>query len=326
MSCILPWWISRGLHRFVVAGGDMAIMEGLVSLILCSAIIVVCAVGAIVLVVVKEGSSASSAVYTDDLWKASCSSLHPFWLLAFRFLAFIYASTILTTDTVISGFSIFYFYTQWSFTLLIFYFGLAIVVSALAASRSRLSSSSFPSSESTVGFIKGYYNGSDDVESKNAVTTLQMYWETVFADNEEFATLPGFLMQITFQTLAGAAMLTDAVYWLGIFPLMKDLPRTYDFLEINLHGMNVVFVIVDIMLSRMKFPWFRGAYFTMWTVIYVLFQWSVHALGVDWWPYPFLDPTQTYAPLWYLALCISHVVCYGLIWGVTYLKRRFLTC
>lgn len=304
----------------------MAIMEGLVSLILCSAIIVVCAVAAIVLIVVKEGSSASSAVHTDNLWKPSCSSLHPFWLLAFRFLAFVYASTILTTDVIIAGFSIFYFYTQWSFLLLIIYFGLATVVSALAASRSRLSSSFIPNSESTVGFIKGYYNGGDDVESKNAIATLQMYWETVFTENEELASFPGFLMQIIFQTLAGAAMLTDAVYWMGIFPLMKELPRTYDFLEINLHGMNVVFLLVDILLSRMTFPWFRGAYFTMWTVTYVLFQWSVHALGVQWWPYPFLDPTQQYAPLWYLLLCGAHVICYGLICGVAYLKHRFSNC
>lgn len=304
----------------------MAIMEGLISLLLCSAIIVVCAVAGTVLIVLKEGSSSSSPVYTDDLWKPSCTCLHPFWLLAFRFLACLYSTTILITDVVASGFSIFYFYTQWSFLLLIAYFGIATVVSALAASRSRLSGSYFARSENAVGLIKGYYNGGGDVESKNAIATLQMYWETVFAENEELASVPGFLMQIVFQTVAGAAMLTDAVYWLGLFPLMKDLPRSYDFLEINLHGMNVVFIIVDMMLSRMSFPWFRGAYFTLWTAIYVLFQWSVHALGVQWWPYPFLDPTQKYAPIWYLILCAAHIVCYGLMWGVASIKRRVSKC
>eukprot|EP00250_Pteridium_aquilinum_P035460 c9455_g1_i1 orf=323-1237(+) len=300
-------------------------MEGLVSLLLCSATVVVCAVGAIVLIVLKEGSSSTSAVYTDDLWKPSFRSLHPFWLLAFRFLAFLYSSTILTTDVVTSGFGIFYFYTQWSFVLLIIYFGLATLYSAQAAARSRLSSAFYPDSESAVGFLKGYYNGGD-VESKNAIATLQMYWETVFAENEELASYSGYLMQIIFQTLAGAATLTDAVYWLGIFPLMKDLPRTYDFLEINLHGMNLVFIIADMTLSRMRFSWFRGAYFTMWTCVYVLFQWSVHALGVQWWPYPFLDPTQQYAPLWYLVLCGAHVACYGLMCGVASLKHYLINC
>ncbi|MCO5612639.1 hypothetical protein L7F22_066908 [Adiantum nelumboides] len=304
----------------------MAVIEGLVSLLLCSVIIVVCVVAAIVLIVVKEGSSYSSAVYTDNLWKPSCTSVHPFWLLAFRFLAFLYSSTILVTDTIVSGFGIFYFYTQWSFVLLITYFGIATVVSALAASRSRLSGTPFSKSESAVGLIKGFYNGSGDVESKNTIATLQMYWETVFAQDEELASYWGFLMQIIFQSVAGAAVLTDAVYWLGLFPFMKDLPRSYDFLEINLHGMNVVFILVDMMLNRMSFPWYRGAYFTLWTAVYVLFQWSVHALGVQWWPYPFLDPTQKYAPIWYLVLCGAHVVCYGLMWGLASLKHRFGDC
>ena len=34
------------------------------------------------------------------------------------------------------------------------------------------------------------------------------------------------------QTLGGAVVLTDIVYWLGIFPLLKDIPRSYDFVSI----------------------------------------------------------------------------------------------
>lgn len=303
----------------------MPVMEGLVSLLLCSAVLVVCSVSAIVLIVVKEGGS-SSAVYTDDIWKPSCSSLHPFWLLAFRFLAFLYASAILVTDVASYGFNVFYFYTQWSFLLLIIYFGLATLLSARAASRSRLSNSFDTQYDSNIGFLKGYYNGGGDLESKNAIATLQMYWETVFAENEELAPFSGFLMQIIFQTLAGAAVLTDTVYWMGIFPLLREIPRTYDFLEINLHGMNTVFLLVDIMLNRMSFPWFRGAYFSLWTGIYVLFQWSMHAVGLQWWPYPFLDPTQRYAPLWYVIMCVVHLLCYGLVCFVVSLKHRFLRC
>ncbi|KAH7302768.1 hypothetical protein KP509_23G086200 [Ceratopteris richardii] len=177
-----------------------------------------------------------------------------------------------------------------------------------------------------MGFMKGYYNMDSDVESKNAIATLQMYWETVFAETEDLASFWGFLMQMIFQTSAGAVLFTDIVYWLGLFPLMKELGRSYDFLEVNLHGTNAVFILADVMLNRMSFPWFRGAYFTLWTGAYVLFQWSAHAFGLEWWPYPFLDPTKKYAPIWYLILCGGHMVCYGFVWGVAKVKRRLITC
>jgi hypothetical protein len=82
------------------------------------------------------------------------------------------------------------------------------------------------------------------------------------------------------------------------------------------------------------FPWFRMGYFCLWTVTYVIFQWIVHACINLWynkplflvltqllrrrkthyytllsntsflswkqrWPYPFLDLSSSFAPLWY---------------------------
>ncbi|MCL7034443.1 hypothetical protein MKW94_000452, partial [Papaver nudicaule] len=60
-----------------------------------------------------------------------------------------------------------------------------------------------------------------------------------------------------------------------------------------------------------RFPWFRFAYFILWTAIYVIFQWVIHACVSLWWPYPFLDLSSSYAPLWYLAVGLMHIPCYG---------------
>ncbi|XP_048617269.1 uncharacterized protein LOC125589082 [Brassica napus] len=46
-------------------------------------------------------------------------------------------------------------------------------------------------------------------------------------------------------------------------------------------------------------PLFRVSYFVVWTGVFVLFQWIVHACVSFWWPHPFLDLSSPYAPLWY---------------------------
>lgn len=286
-------------------------------LLLCSGEVVLVSVSTIVLLVLKEGSS---LVYADDIWKPSCHAIHPSWLLGFRSVAFLYASAILATDIYSDGLSVFYFYTQWAFLLLIIYFGIASMFSLRAVTRLANASR-----EDSISFLKGYQI--EDEENKTAMASLKMYWETIVAETEQLAPFSGFLVQVLFQTLAGAAVLTDLVYWLGIFPVMKDIPRSYDFLEVNLHGVNCVLLLVEMSLNRMSFPWYRGAYFTLWSAVYVLFQWSVHALGmIEWWPYPFLDPTQRFAPVWYAMLCAGHVLCYGVLCSIESLKRRIFRC
>lgn len=37
------------------------------------------------------------------------------------------------------------------------------------------------------------------------------------------------------------------------------------------------------------FPWFRMAYFVLWSCIYVIFQWILHARGFSWWACYFVN-------------------------------------
>ncbi|KAM0060584.1 hypothetical protein Hdeb2414_s0004g00125861 [Helianthus debilis subsp. tardiflorus] len=42
------------------------------------------------------------------------------------------------------------------------------------------------------------------------------------------------------------------------------------------------------------------------------------------WPYPFLDLASSFSPLWYLAVALLHVPCYGIFVLVIKLKHFLL--
>jgi hypothetical protein len=70
-------------------------------------------------------------------------------------------------------------------------------------------------------------------------------------------------------------------------------------LLIGTHSINVVFMIGDTAMNSLRFPWFRIAYFLLWTGAFVNVQWLIHASISIWWPYPFLDLAFPKAPVWY---------------------------
>ncbi|WCJ43375.1 hypothetical protein M5689_024118 [Euphorbia peplus] len=55
-------------------------------------------------------------------------------------------------------------------------------------------------------------------------------------------------------------------------------------------------------LNCLRFLVLRIAYFILWTSVFVIFQWIIHACISMWWPYPFLDLSFPCAPLWYMGL------------------------
>ncbi|PNX62801.1 hypothetical protein L195_g053172, partial [Trifolium pratense] len=66
---------------------------------------------------------------------------------------------------------------------------------------------------------------------------------------------------------------------------------------VGMHSVNAVLLLGETSLNCMSFPVFRFAYFILWTVTFVIFQWIIHAAVSLWWPYPFLDLSSPYAPL-----------------------------
>ncbi|GER55140.1 integral membrane Yip1 family protein [Striga asiatica] len=127
------------------------------------------------------------------------------------------------------------------------------------------------------------------------------------------------------QICAGAVMLTDIVFWCVLLPFMTGENFQLTLLIGCMHSVNAVFLILESALNKLyskliilnlhifqPFDWFGLIYFILWSCAYVVFQWLLHACCLTWWPYPFLDLSTPWAPVWYLALALVHIPCYGL--------------
>ncbi|KAF8399675.1 hypothetical protein HHK36_015546 [Tetracentron sinense] len=253
----------------------------------------------------------AGSLYDGESWRPSLKELHPAWLLAFRFFAFAVLLALLIANVVVDGGGIFYYYTQWTFALVTMYFGSASMKSVFFALGSLLSTYGCYQYQNQVGGNKIDHEGLD---AERGTYMAPTHGENVNMSNmakisdpqdghhvHQIAGIWGYVFQVLFQMNAGAVMLTDCVFWLIIVPFLtiKDFNLNF-FKADNYDAFNqCCFLLGDTALNCLRFPWFRIAYFILWTSIFVIFQWIVHACVSIWWPYPFLDLSSPYAPIWY---------------------------
>ncbi|KAF5177115.1 transmembrane protein [Thalictrum thalictroides] len=248
----------------------------------CALIIFLPTIGAFVLLSRLQKPHLNSS----DLWLPCWRNLNPVWLLIYRALVVSCMSWLLYEVTILYGVPIFFFYTQWTFTLVIAYFALGTIISAHGCWK---------------------------------------YLKTAVVENEEDnvkerAGFWGYLMLIVYQTCAGAVMLTDIVFWGLLLPFQSEGQFVLTLLIGCMHGVNLLFLLLDTALNNLPFPWFRMAYFVFWSCTYIIFQWTLHARGISWWPYAFLELSTPWAPVWYLAIALIHIPCYGFYVLVVKLK------
>ncbi|OWM90501.1 uncharacterized protein LOC116187033 [Punica granatum] len=262
-------------------------------------------------------------LYDEETFSPCLKGVQPAWLLGFRALAFALLLLMLIAAVVVDGPSIYYYYTQWTCTLITIYFGLGLLLSVRgcfknhnAAGGERINNVEIDSergisaaSTPAENFIKSISSKAPDPHIDQARQTSG-FW--------------GYALQILFQVNAGAVVLTDCVFWLIIVPFLMEKHYRLSFLDINMHTINVVLLLIDAALNCLRFPLFRIAYFFSWTVFFVIFQWILHACVPIWWPYPFLDLSSRYAPIWYLSVALMHLPCYGVFALVIKLKHSLL--
>ncbi|KAL1539349.1 hypothetical protein AAHA92_27978 [Salvia divinorum] len=246
-------------------------------------------------------------------WATSSSSIHPVWLLGFRIVAFCTLLGLILADTILHGVGIFYYYTQWTFTLVTIYFGIASSLSILGCLRCCITRET-----------KGDHSIVADAEHGLFVPPPDT---TKTSSNDSHNPTPvtpsitEYAFQIIFQICAGAVMLTDSVYWLVLYSKEDDIT----FLVVCMHSMNAVFLLGDTILNALSFPFFRIAYFALWTCVFVIFQWIIHACVSMSWPYTFLDLSSPYAPLWYLGVGLMQIPLYGIFSLIFKIKQRYLS-
>ncbi|KAI3931313.1 hypothetical protein MKX01_040230 [Papaver californicum] len=271
------------------------------------------------------------------IWRPCLKQIHPACLLAFRVFAFGTLLTFLVWNIVIGGAGIFFYYTQWTFASVIIYFGLGSLLSIYGCYQycTRAVGDHVMLDEDRGSYVAPMpeENGNEGNISKSWVPEQHYVCKT--------AGTWGYIFQTMFQMNAGAVILTDFVYWLVLYPLLSHLPQyhykptlfrlsisssiCFLFCAFHMHSLNAVFLLVDTILNCLQFPWFRITYFLLWTGIFVIFQWIMHACVSIWWPYPFLDLSSSYAPLWYLGVAVIHLPCYFFFALITKLKHSLLS-
>ncbi|XP_010533942.1 PREDICTED: uncharacterized protein LOC104809601 [Tarenaya hassleriana] len=263
----------------------------------------------------------TGTVFEDEAWNTCLKGIHPTWLLAYRVFAFVAMSALLISNVVRDGGGIFYFYTEWTFTLVTLYFGYASSLSIYGCFfiHDKEDGRNMESYTSTDAAEQGVYGLTAIDEAVNISKASDTCEEVPL---RKTAGLWVYIFQVVFQTCAGAVVLTDIVFWLLLYPFTKG--SKLSFLAACMHSLNAVFLLGDTALNALRFPLFRIAYFVLWSVAFMMYQWIVHAFNNIWWPYQFLDLSSRYAPLWYLGVGVMHLPCYGLFALIFKLKNNLL--
>ncbi|KAG5520891.1 hypothetical protein RHGRI_033453 [Rhododendron griersonianum] len=256
-------------------------------------------------------------LYKDETWRTSLKVIRPAWLLAYRVTAFIVLLSLLILNVVLDGGGIFYYYTQWTFSLVTLYFGLASLFSIHGcrqccheAGGARVDQVALDAERGTYVALSLEENANKPSMSKSLHPGLNSHEEYLA---QKTAGIWGYIFQIIYQICAGAVVLTDCVFWFIIFPFLTSDDYSLDFIDATFHSLNAVLLLGDVILN------------CLWTSIYVIFQWIVHACVSMWWPYPFLDLSTPYAPIWYLAVGLLHLPCYGAFALIVRLKNYWLS-
>ncbi|KAL3725234.1 hypothetical protein ACJRO7_030272 [Eucalyptus globulus] len=272
-----------------------------------------------------QGSVPKSHVGSAQLWTSCWRGVHPGWLFGTRLCSCLVMIGFMFQDIDDWGVSVYMYYTEWTFSLVMIYFAVGSVVSAYGCWSHYMPS---PSANGTRGEFKR-----DLEESRTTASNLNREQEISgsklrcrYTEEEilERAGFWGYLMQSLYQTCAGAVVMTDVVFWCVIVPFMSTERLGLNVVMGCMHTLNAFFLLVDTALNNLPFPWFRFAYFTLWSSIYVIFQWVIHACGYSWWPYPFLILSTPWAALWYFVLAVLHIPCYSAYALIVKAKNSFL--
>ncbi|PKI42666.1 hypothetical protein CRG98_036948 [Punica granatum] len=273
----------------------------------------------------ENRQSNAGFLHKDEPWRTCLKGIRPAWLLGYRVFAFAVLFSLITTNIVLNGGGIFFFYTQWTFALVTVYFALGSTFSICGCFLYRGQTSGDRANNQNLNSEHGTYAPLSLKEKVDVHDVHEASNNEEKSADSESAGFWSYIFQIVYQTAGGAVILTDSVFWLVLYPFVVSSDYRLNFMDVCLHSLNAVFLLGDALLNDMRFPIFRFAYFILWTCIYVVFQWIIHACISLWWPYPFLDLKTPYAPLWYLGVALWHVPCYGIFTLVVRLKRLWLS-
>ncbi|KAF3592506.1 hypothetical protein DY000_02025475 [Brassica cretica] len=169
----------------------------------------------------------SYSEHSEDIWRPSLKQIHPGWLLGFRVLAFCFLLTSNIVRLAFRGFRIYYYYTQWTFTLITIYFGMGSLFSVYGCFQHKKQlSRSTPidqvANDAEIRLLLPLLNGEN-----------MLFIEKIRPSDSKTLGSCVKLFHIIFQTSAGAAVLTDSIYWTVIFPFLSLQDYEMSFVDVH---------------------------------------------------------------------------------------------
>ncbi|KAK4774267.1 hypothetical protein SAY86_009202 [Trapa natans] len=158
------------------------------------------------------------------LWASCWRGVHPGWLLAIRVGSFAVLGGFLAWDIVEWDPTIFVYYTEWTFTLVMIYFALGSILSVYGCwvyATKPASTNRYVNEPPTSDLEESDYTSFNTYREREFQRSKlgNQYTEEYILQRAGFC---GYLMQIAYQTSAGAVILTDIVFWCVIVPFMSN--------------------------------------------------------------------------------------------------------
>ncbi|XP_017417338.1 uncharacterized protein LOC108328064 isoform X2 [Vigna angularis] len=190
-------------------------------------------------------------VSTSQLWTSCWQGLHPFCLLCTRFLSFVIMLLFLLWDVLLYDARIFVYYTEWTFALVIVYFALGTTISVYGCWK--LLNKPLIHNGKKDEFLSRDVEQINTYQEKEAKDSIKLERRYVEEDFEQRAGFWGYLMQTTYQTCAGAAILTDILFWGVIVPFLQISHLRLSPLMGCMHALNAFFLLLDTALNNLVF-------------------------------------------------------------------------
>jgi len=245
-------------------------------------------------------------VQQQDLWGTVPNDARAnLGLLVFRVLSCLYHLSVHVSLLVLNDekWSLYRFFTIWSYTVLIIYFGVGSCWSLKGSLFCLLGE---------LLIFSGYlhYRKSGTWEDTKTVGPF------------------GLVFIVLFELNCTMVLLVDTVLWGILFPWAAkdgmDLSIFLNFWSYNQHGTNFLFMLVEFAFATVPFFPADVLFILLWTLTYIITIWIVRAVNDSFqWPYPFLDTTTWLAPAWYLGLGLLHAGYYFLVFGLYKLKLKY---
>ena len=212
-------------------------------------------------------------------------------------LGYILGIAVIAEDLLTQSGGLLYF-TNWNTRLISLYFFLASissVVGLIATCRSGSSSR---------------INNTDSSDERVGMSTKK---RDVIREHHE-SVLSAQILRGLFEVCGGTSLLITVVAF-GL------LDPEFEFWNVSSHFVTLVTLLVELGLNSMFVRLDHYIYNITWALLYLIFVWTAISLGLETWPYYFLDtssPSRIYA---YSGLLLANFIFYFIWYGLSEIKR-----